>query len=62
METKQYEEEERNGNYNAEYGEGDISSPLEPFLYELDRDNIEPHREEINTFFEENIQMANMAK
>ena len=35
VETKQYEEEERNGNYNAEYGEGDISSPLEPFLYEL---------------------------
>ena len=54
VETKQYEEEERNGNYNDEYGEGDISSPLEQFLYELDRDNIEPHREEINTFFEEN--------
>ncbi len=36
VETKQYEEEERNGNYNDEYGEGDISSPLEQFLYELD--------------------------
>lgn len=36
VETKQYEEEERNGSYYAEYGEGDISSPLEQFLYELD--------------------------